>query len=481
MRLLRLLFAGSLACIYSMLASGPERASGQTFAKQLEPYRKTANEPGAARGRLTEFQEGKVALTKPAEFDLAVFAAMAQYLVNRVTHHEYYASVDSTELRPKPGEKNVAELISELRKYLLVPPADGKLTLGQEDYIRELGVALDKALVGILLPEKGKAAPPPLIRVNAARLLAVACESGAPAHWPTVTGLLKNPETPPELLFYALKASEGLLGGFDIARLSRLAPAPEAAEAVLYDLVHTLEVMVEKGPPILGKLHVEGASQPTLTTDPKAKPGESLLPDQVTALQLYRLQAIRALARLRSDVLGGKVKPALEVRPVYTLARVAIGDPSISPPFNRKEVAEAVIGMIRVNPGANLNLDELAYAISYGLRIVFAAKATNADDSSLAWKGYAGRLNAAFQDWQPSAVKRAQGKQKESITSLVKKATDGLVTPVLNPSAGAGGNAVKLELIDDWQRDNKPTNEQQLFSDAKSSDAKPYKLAYPRN
>ena len=71
-----------------------------------------------------------------------------------------------------------------------------------------------------------------------------------------VIGLLKNPDTPPEVLFYALKAAEGLLGGFDVSRLSRLDPVPATAEQVLYDLVHTLEDMVIKGPTILGKIHV---------------------------------------------------------------------------------------------------------------------------------------------------------------------------------------------------------------------------------
>ena len=292
-----------------------------------------------------------------------------------------------------------------------------------------------------------------------------------------MTGLLKNPQTPPELLFYALKGAEGLLGGFDPSRLSRLAPAADASEAIFYDLVHSLQVIVEKGPLILDKLHVEG-SQSVLTTDPKAKAGQGLVPEQVVAVQLYRLQAIRALARLRNETIGGKIKPGNEVRPIHTLARVAIGDPTISPPFSRKEVAEAVIGLARVTPGANLNLDELAYAISYGTRVVFAARATSTEDDSIAWKLYAGRMHSALADWQAAVAKTGRpAKQKEAINSLVNKLNDGLFKPTLNPTAGAGGvNAVKLELIDDWQRDNKPASDRQLFADVKT-----YKLAYPTN
>lgn len=472
MRTLGLALFSALAA----LAFTADGARAQTLAKQLEPYRKTANEPGGARGQITEFRDLKITLTKPTPEDKAVFAQMAQYLVNRVTHHEFHATTpEPTDLKPRPVDKTVNELINDLRKFMLVPAADGKLTLPQEDYIREFGVALDKSLAPLVVPEKGKAALPPILRVNAGRMLAVACESGAPAHWPMVIGLLTNPETPPELFFYALRAAEGLLGGFDVSRLSRLDPQPETAEQILYNLVRALEDIVIKGPAIAGKVHIEGGSAPTLTTDPKAKP-MTLHPEQLVAVQLYRLQAIRALGRLRTDTLSGKVKPALEVRPVYTLARVAIGDPAITPALNKKEVAEAVIGLARVNPGPNLNLDELAYAISYGTRVVFAAKAANREDNSIAWKGYAGRMNAGFQEWQANCAKisRVPLKQKEAINSLVKKASDGLFNPVLNPTAGAGNaSTINLQSIDDWQRDNAPGSAQQLFADDKA-----FKLVY---
>jgi len=452
-----------------------ERVEGQTIVKQLEPFRKTANEPGNARTTLVEFRDGKQTFNKANPIDQAVFAQMGQYLVNRVTHHEFHATTpEPADLKPRPVDRTMTELVNEMHKFLIIPPADGKISLAQEEYIRAFGAALNKSLADIISVEKAKL-PPAIIRVNAGRLLAVACESGAPAHWPTVIALLKNPETPPELFYYALKASEGLLGGFDVSRLSRLDPNPEAAEGLLADLVQILENTIVKGPPILGKLYIESGSTATLVTDPKSAP-TGLHPEQIVAVQLYRLQAIRALARLRNDIIGGKVKPALEVRPVYTLARVAIGDPAITPAFSKREIAEAVIGMTRVNPGANLNIDELAYAVSFGTRVVFAAKAANADDTSIAWKGYSGRMNAAFQDWQANCAKntRISPKQKDSINSLVKKAADGLFTPVLNPTAGTGGtNLVKLELITDWQRDNGPINDRQLFSDVKT-----YKLAY---
>lgn len=448
-------------------------AQAQTLAKQLETYRKAAPEPGDARSRIVEYRDGKIALTTPTEADKSVFNLMAVYLINRVTHHEYHIQTpEPAELKPRPADKTVNELVNDIRKWLLVPPADGKITLGQEDYIREFGAALDKPLAAILLVEKGKQSPT-IIRVNAARLLAVVCESGAPAHWPTVTKLLASSETPPEILYYALKAAEGLLGGFDVSRLGRLAAGPEAAEKTLYDLVRLLEDVIVKGPPILDHLYVE-TSSPKLATDPKG-PAITPVPEQLLAIQLYRLQAIRALARLRNDVLGGKAKAAYEVRPVYTLARVAVADPAIRPEFGKKEIAEAVIGLARINPSAALNVDEIAYAMSYGLRGLFAVKAANAEDATIFWKVYAGRMNAAFQDWQANIAKNPRvtaQKVKDAVNSLAKKSADGVFTPVLNATTGSQ-NTINLTVIDDWQREFPPTNDRQLFNDVKT-----FKLTY---
>ena len=136
------------------------------------------------------------------------------------------------------------------------------------------------------------------------------------------------------------------------------------------------------------------------------------------------------------------------------------------------------MGLVRVNPSANINLDELAYAVSYGLRVVYSTKAANSDDTTLPWKGLSGRMNIALQDWLSAISKapRLVPKQKESISSLVKKTADGLFNPSINPTVGAGGiNPVKLDLIDDWQRDNPPANDRQLFSDVKT-----FKLNYSK-
>jgi hypothetical protein len=50
---------------------------------------------------------------------------------------------------------------------------------------------------------KPPAASVPVVKVNGMRLLAAACKSGAQVHWPTVTGLITNANTPPEVKYYA--------------------------------------------------------------------------------------------------------------------------------------------------------------------------------------------------------------------------------------------------------------------------------------
>ena len=49
-----------------------------------------------------------------------------------------------------------------------------------------MGIALDAALKPVILENRR------IVRINATRLLAVACKTGATAHYPTLIEILKN-------------------------------------------------------------------------------------------------------------------------------------------------------------------------------------------------------------------------------------------------------------------------------------------------
>ena len=86
-----------------------------------------------------------------------------------------------------------------------------RVTKDRGDYIRELGVAFDAVLKPVIDEN-----PERIVRINAARMLAVACKSGATAHYPTVTAMLTNANTPTDVKHYVLVAAGNLLSAYDV-------------------------------------------------------------------------------------------------------------------------------------------------------------------------------------------------------------------------------------------------------------------------
>src|SRR5262249_42969035 len=161
------------------------------------------------------------------------------------------------------------------------------------DYIREFGAALDTALKDVI--EKNPDAR--IIRVNATRMLAAACRSGATAHYPTVLGLLTNPTTPPEVKYYALQAAGNLLAAYDVNNYPPRAHTAKPKEVA--PLIAALQDAILKPETVL----------PT--------PGGTVPPDQVAVRAFFRRHAVRALAQVRFAEF--KVPDGPTLFPAYTL------------------------------------------------------------------------------------------------------------------------------------------------------------------
>ena len=138
----------------------------------------------------------------------ADFVTFAKYQADIIAHPKIY-SVPQEFVPPKgPPIPTTESLVNELGRAIVVPTPDSKVGIDQADYIRELGVALDTELKVQI-----DRSPVPVVRVNAMRMLAAACRSGAQVHWPTITGYLTNANTPPEVKFYAFQAAGNLPRG----------------------------------------------------------------------------------------------------------------------------------------------------------------------------------------------------------------------------------------------------------------------------
>lgn len=309
------------------------------------------------------------------------FITFAKYQADIISHPKIYSTPQ--EFVPPKGAviPSTDTLITELSRSIITPAPGSGIGIDQADYIRELGVALDQELK-IVIDRN----PTPVVRVNAMRMLAAACKSGAQIHWPTITGYITNPNTPGELKYYAFQAAGNLLTAYDLNDYSARKHAHKPKE--VSDLVAALQDAILKPGAII----------------PAPPAGVAMTPEQVDVLRFIRRAAIRALGQFRySDrVTNG----APDLYAAFTLARVAVSDPAIQPAPSDTEVAEAVIGLCNMSPPSKSAEKEayayaMADAVLTGITTFATQRAAAPLDTTVAWRSYGARLSDAVKGWRP--------------------------------------------------------------------------------
>lgn len=430
-----------------ILAQPARKPADDKFAA----YRLDARQTGEQSNKVNQMKNGSVNLDPPAAEDKAALLEVARNYVYPVTHQEYYFTPDGPELVAKAGDtRSPAVVVRTFRAQLLI--ASPTSTTTQLAYIREFGAAAVKAIDEVLAKS-----PPPVIRINALQLLVAAAESGAPAAFDRAVSLLQkkdDPNNPLDVLYYALNAAEGALGAYDPARGVKWTNKNKH-----YELVCLVDDVVQKVPAgVLEKTYIpdKPVGEASLTTDPKAKPPEgSLTPEQVDVAQMFRLQAIRALAKVRIDVVTNDTQDK-ERRPLYTLCRVAVSDPSLVPAPSVKELGEAVIGLGTMVPSESVNADVLGLVIAKGVSDFILEKAaagkalSEGEVQRLHWKVYGNRLKNAYTTWERDVQKTKLPKAaKDTLTGIAQTSTTAVFEP-LTRQTDKGAVTLDKAAVDNW-------------------------------
>ncbi len=370
----------------------------------------------------------------------------ANYYGEMVKHPLVYKFAQDPSIKAPPGGPSTIPsldgpngIIPEIQRFILIPmPSNAnRVTKGHGDFIRELGIAFDNALKPIINEN-----PERIVRINATRMLAVACKSGATAHYPTVTALLTNANTPPEIKHYALVAAGNLLSAYDVYNYRSRRHSngwkndqqKGAGDKELAELVVAIEKHVTDPAAIMNNVPNFKAAE--------ASPGEK------DVVRFIRRQAIRALGEVRFAAIPAADGKSL-LYPAYTLARVCVSDPALGIEPSPSECAEAVIGLTNMSPIRDsdilkdYDIDTLVEAVAAGLVTFAERKAANKDDKSIDWRGYGLRLSEGFKTWrylfdfgfnpmQPNAV---PGTVPPAINDLSQRVQSALLTPI-----ESGGN-----------------------------------------
>ena len=126
------------------------------------------------------------------------FLRFAKYYGDVVQHPLVYKHLQDPSTKD-PGGRTIPtfegqgeSVFTQLNRFVVEPTPRSGITKDRGDYIREFGAAFDTVLKPIINenPEK-------IVRINATRILAAVCKSGATAFYPTVTELLKTRTPPP--------------------------------------------------------------------------------------------------------------------------------------------------------------------------------------------------------------------------------------------------------------------------------------------
>ena len=435
---------------------------------------------GNIRVTTQDLRDGKLivldsATKKPTKNHMDSMQAMARELVYAITDKKYYIPPEPTAnlLRPVPPELTLESRFAEAERFILVPTWGKKLSIDQADYIVWFGVAMDAAIREVLEAKPAKAGDPPpavpsIMRVNAARMLALAAKSGAPAHYPTILSLLTNPDTDPEILIFAIKAAEGLIAAYNpILRDEANYMIHTIKDGEMVKLVTALESIITRTRPY-GRQPAAPAPPPpppapmpkapmANPADPKATPvpvgqlqATTISPEQQMVIRYFRRAAIRALAQVRypmfQDAQSGQA-----VYPIVTLAKIAVGDASITTTPGNDEVAFATIGLCNLHNYKDVNANALCDCIALGVIHFAGKKAGSAQDPSINWKVIGSYLITALADMQrvPNA-----GPRRPKFESLATVLTERVLLPL--EKITSPGNTPNFEAVQRWRESNRP-------------------------
>ena len=474
-----------LARVASVVAFGVAASTLTTRAQTppdvvalLKPYAKSQDLGPQTSGKIRAMMNAQVRILKTPDEkkNLETLDEFAKHYAYKVTQDKYYNPGSETgELVARPQGDSLDAAFTELEKqYLKIPTAGdvSKYTVDNADYIKEVGAAFDRHLTGLL-----KAPNPPIVRTNAARLLAVVSATGAPALGKTIAALIADPKTPPEVLLHAYDAAGAYLAAYDPYAVGRVDATRHCGDpADVIALIQAIErhvVFDAAAPngPVADK--VAGVAPPP--AEPTATPADGtpartgrlearpLTPDQVKVVRYFRRHAIQALSKVRFDTLGGR-NNLPEVRPAFTLARVAVADTAVSPPPSSAEYADAIAGLCGMSLSTTMNVDVLCDAIASGSIGFGLARVANPTDKTIPWRVTASKLRAAFESWKAAMRNNPKGNSSINlINSLADTVTTAVLVPLENPDGKGNPN---VEAVRGWMQQNPPKDpNRQLFND----------------
>lgn len=375
---------------------------------------------GAAEvGRWNDLKGGRRAVSEDPKANQQVIAKAARWYAYRLTHPVFHGEEDANADKSAAKKRTMTDLAREASDQLLLslfrarPRRAGQPSANQMEFVQAFGKELTKCLRDVLRTNRK-----PIIRVNAARLLALVAETEQEDVADTLIAVVRNPEENDAVKLWALRG------------LKELFEAGTPEQSVFKDAKREARAIQAMQEYIAGK--------PELPSDPM----------EVDAIRYVRREAVRAYALTRHSMLAGSKDAS--GRTAWWLLKVARKD-GLTPEPSLSEQLEAAIGVCQLRPSKDVQLDCVAYHVA-GVVVDFLSAYNRANlgggEINLAWKLYAARLTVALDDL------RAQAKGAGKAGTYVERAVD-QARNALKPFEGKNQNPDPAAL-DQWLRQNEP-------------------------
>lgn len=379
------------------------------------------NLQGAERSRWTNLQVGKAAVGDDPQVYKEVIAKAARWYAYRLTMPRFHGLGEDVEKGKPAIALSMNNLIQEVSGPLLLSTfrsrRPGQPNANQLEYLKLFTRDLTKCLRDVLSRNSK-----PIVRVNAARMLALIAETEQEEVADTLIAILRNPRESDGVKFWALRGLRNLFAG------------GKPDEPLFKDAKREARTIL--------------ALQEYLARKPAEMPAD---PMEQEALRYVRREAIRALALSRHATVPASKDAA--GRTAWWLAKMARKD-GFTPTPNLAEQMEAAIGLCQMKPNKDLQSDYLAYQV--GNVVVdflnhFNRAKLGASETNLAWKLYATRLGIALEELKNQA-RNAPGKTPAYVDQVVEQ-----IRGALKPLDAKDPNP-DATVLDQWLRKHPPAS-----------------------
>jgi hypothetical protein len=347
--------------------TGPSPAQDKLFPKEGAPpafLGGVKEKPDAKHtSRLSELKNGSKALAEDADFNKEVLAKAANWYVYRLTWDQYHGQGTEEKDKSAGPPLTMNDLVREAQNYLWLESIRKKVQLKppQVEYIHALGKEMNRALRDVF-SQNSK----PIVRVNAARMLAGIAETGQGEVADTAILLIQNPQESDAVKLYALRA------------LKELFALPASAKTGWNQNRETQSIQAVQAY-LTRKID-------TLPTDPQER----------DAINFVRREAVRALAQTRYATVP-TIKDA-SGRTALWLLKVARKD-GFTPPPSVSEQIEAAMGVCELTPAKDLQMDYIAHHIGFAVVDFvneYSKQRAGGEGAGMPWKLYSYRVTNAL-------------------------------------------------------------------------------------